>query len=218
MNARELVDRIRSGPALLALDEPLRFRRRTRSNPCDFNEFLRALQSGETIQMVKCETHLNLGITEDEWCLLVKTIGRIKGIDCLWFHCKPGSRDFHPFQAVAAALNNAHSLDALTVVEECGMFPGGSSGMIALANALREHTSLREFGWIDCSRMEEGQITAVDPVLWALPACRYLQQITIVTKYASADALKNLLQLRPAIELRLVSKWTTGWQWLTRFD
>jgi hypothetical protein len=51
MNARELVDHLRSsGPAELILYEPLpRFRRRTRSNPRDFNEFLEALQSSETI-------------------------------------------------------------------------------------------------------------------------------------------------------------------------
>jgi hypothetical protein len=49
MNPRELVDHIRNGPAKLVLDEPLRFRRRTRSNPCDFNEFIQALQSSETI-------------------------------------------------------------------------------------------------------------------------------------------------------------------------
>jgi hypothetical protein len=49
MNPRELVDHILSGPAKLMLDEPLRFRRRTRSNPCDFNEFLEALRSVETI-------------------------------------------------------------------------------------------------------------------------------------------------------------------------
>ena len=69
MNAHELVDLIRSGPAQLMLDEPLRFRRRTRSNPCDFNEFLQALQSSETIQRVKCESHTELGISEDQWVL-----------------------------------------------------------------------------------------------------------------------------------------------------
>jgi hypothetical protein len=41
--ARELVDHIRSGPAELVLHAPLHFRLRTRSNPYDFNEFLRAL-------------------------------------------------------------------------------------------------------------------------------------------------------------------------------
>jgi hypothetical protein len=70
MNARELVDHICSGPAKLVLQNPLRFRRRTRSNPCDFNEFLLALQSNETIRTVECGSHLGLGITEDEWFLL----------------------------------------------------------------------------------------------------------------------------------------------------
>jgi hypothetical protein len=52
MNPRELVDHIRSGPAELTLDTPLpRFRRRTRSNPYDFNEFLEALQSNKMIHV-----------------------------------------------------------------------------------------------------------------------------------------------------------------------
>jgi hypothetical protein len=55
MNPRELVDHIRSGPANVVLNKPLRFRRRTRSNPCDLNEFLQALQSSETIRAVNCE-------------------------------------------------------------------------------------------------------------------------------------------------------------------
>jgi hypothetical protein len=66
MNPRELVDHIRSGPAKLVLDEALRFRRRTRSNPCDLNEFLQALQSSETIRTVKCGSHRIMGIAEDE--------------------------------------------------------------------------------------------------------------------------------------------------------
>jgi hypothetical protein len=74
------VDHIRSGPAELVLKEPLRFRRRTRSNPCDFNEFLQALQSSETIRTVQCGSQQRLDITEDEWVLLVKTLGSIKGI------------------------------------------------------------------------------------------------------------------------------------------
>jgi hypothetical protein len=49
MNPRELVNRIRSGPALVVLNIPLRFRRRTWCNghlkPCDFDKFLQALQS-----------------------------------------------------------------------------------------------------------------------------------------------------------------------------
>jgi hypothetical protein len=53
MNPRELVDHIRSGPAELELKEPLRFRRQTRSNPCDFSEFLQALQCSEAIRTVE---------------------------------------------------------------------------------------------------------------------------------------------------------------------
>jgi hypothetical protein len=86
MNPRELVDHIRSGPSELMLREPLRFRRRTRSNPCGFNEFLQALQASETIRDVDCYSHQRLGITEDEWVFLVKTIGRFKGIRKLCFY------------------------------------------------------------------------------------------------------------------------------------
>jgi hypothetical protein len=96
MNARELVDHIRSGPVELVLDKPLpRFRRRTRSNPCDFNEFLDALQSSETIYTAACSSHRQLGISEDEWVLLFKTLGRIRYMQTLTLWCAVGSRDFH---------------------------------------------------------------------------------------------------------------------------
>jgi hypothetical protein len=52
MSPRELVNHIRNGPAELLLNEPLRFRRRTRSNPCDFNVFLHALLPSENIRTV----------------------------------------------------------------------------------------------------------------------------------------------------------------------
>jgi hypothetical protein len=161
MNPRELANHIRSGPEKLVLDKPLRFRRRTRSNHCDFNEFLQALQFSDTIRTVTCRSQLRLGITEDEWALLVKTIGSIKGIEHLRLHCLHGSRDFHPFQAVAEALNNAQSLCEVVISPDDASFPDDPSGLIALASALRDHTALEEFGWIDhCSRMEAAQITA----------------------------------------------------------
>jgi hypothetical protein len=177
-----------------------------RSNhPCDFNEFLEALQSNETIRDVQCRSQLRLSITEDEWVLLVKTLGNIKDLERLEFFCTPGSRRFHPFQAVADAVNNAGSLCKLAVFQDCEILPRDSSGLIALANDLREHTTLEQFGWIDhCSRMEEAQITAVDPVLWALPSCLYLRKVLVMSKCASADARKNLLQLHSATELHLV--------------
>jgi hypothetical protein len=94
MNPRELVDHIRSGPVDLVLDEPLRFRRRTRSNPYDFSDFIQALQASEMIQSVKLVPKWGFGITEDKLILLIKTVGRIKDIRHLEFHCRPGSHDF----------------------------------------------------------------------------------------------------------------------------
>jgi hypothetical protein len=210
MNPRELVDHIRSGPSDLLLDKPLRFRRRLcpnpcNFNPCNFNEFLQALQTSETIRTVNCESYRELGISEDEWVLLVKTLGSIKNIQHLDFFCTDGSPDFDPFQAVADAVNNAQSLCELVIGLDGETFPRDSSGLTALANALREHTSLQEFTWFDFdSRLEAAQITAVDPVLWALPACPHLRKVVIMTKCASADTRKNLLQLHSATNLRIV--------------
>jgi hypothetical protein len=129
-----------------------------------------------------------LRITGDEWVLLVKTLGRIKDIQHLELSCAPGgSRDFHPFRAVAEAVNNAQSLRKLVVEQQCEVFPKDPSGMIALANALREHTGLRDFMWVDFEpRQEMVQSTALDPVLWAVATCPHLREITIITRNASA--------------------------------
>jgi hypothetical protein len=75
-----------------------------------------------------------------------------------------GSLDFHPFQAFADAVNNAHSLSKLVIFPHC-TFPIDPSGLTALANALREHTALQDFTWIDFgSPTEAAQISALDPV------------------------------------------------------
>jgi hypothetical protein len=206
MNTRERMDHIHSGPAELKLDEPLRFRRRARSNPCDFNDFLEALRSSETIRTVECGSHRELGISEDEWVLLVKTLGSIKGIEDLELHCISGSRDFHSFQAVANALNNAQSLRKLEIYIESETFPGDSQGLAALANALREHTVLQEFACIDFShvQLQAAQNTALNSLLQALSACLHLRKVTIMTANGSADAMKTLLHLHKATELHLV--------------
>jgi hypothetical protein len=217
MNQRELVDHIRSGRAELVLDETLRFRRRTRSNPCDFNEFLEALRSVETIRNVECFSQLNLGITEDEWVLLVKTLGSIKGIQILSLRCQPGSSDFHPFQAVAEAVNSAHSLQQIGVYLDERAFPRDPSGLSALASALREHTGLKLFTWVDaCSPLlEAAQSTAFDQLFRVLSVCPHFQLITIVTYFASADAIRNLLQ--PSTDTALTLGLTPD-QWLAVAD
>jgi hypothetical protein len=216
MNPRELVNHIRSGPAELVLDEyeALRFRRRTRSNPCDFNDFLQALQSSETIRSVECESHLRLDISEDEWVLLLKTLGRIRDIRRLEFCCERGSRYFHHFQAVAEAVNNARSLRNLKVTIRGETFPRDQSGLTALANALREHKKLYGFCWFDfVSRL---QTAPVDPVLQALPACSHLQRVEIVTNCASDGAMRNLLQLPKDTRLSLLH--TNKEHWLAVAD
>jgi hypothetical protein len=83
--------------------------------------------------------------------------------------------------------------------------PGDPSELTALANALRGHTNLQIFKWIDLySHTEAAQITRLDPVLRALPVCPHLREVVIMTKYASADAVRNLLQLLSAANLHLV--------------
>jgi hypothetical protein len=210
MNSRELVDHIRSGPTELVLDKPLRFP--PRSNQYDFNEFLQALETSETIRAVTCKSQLQLSITEDEWVLLIKTIGTIKGIDALRLYCSSGSRDFHPFQAIADAVNSAHSVCKLSVGLDGGTplegeaFLSDQSGLAALASALREHTTLQNFFWVEFGSGPEAelQVAARDPVLRVLPACPHLRMVTILTNYASTDAFRSLLQLTPATELRLI--------------
>jgi hypothetical protein len=213
MHSHELVDHVRSGPAELVLERTIRLRRPTRRrNSCGFNEFLQALQSSETIRDVNCGSQLRLGISEDDWVLLVQTLGRITGIHTLRLHCSSGSRDFHPFQAVADAVNNAHSLRKLHIGIEGETFPKDSSGLTALANAIREHTVLEKFAWFDpYSQLEAEQNIPLDPVLRALAACPHLREVSIWTRCASADAIKNLLQLQSAAELHFVLKMS---QWL----
>jgi hypothetical protein len=160
--------------------------------------------SSETIRIVICISQLLLRIPEDQWILLVRTIGRIQDIQYLEVYCTPGSRDFQPLQAVADAVNNAHSLCILKVVTTFESFPRKPFGLITLANALRKHTALQEFTWRDYASRRAPRDLSLDPVLLALPACLHLRKVVIVTKCASADAMKNLLQLKSATVLHLV--------------
>mgnify|MGYP000568132470 CR=1 FL=1 len=183
MDSRELVGHIRSGPAELDVWSPLRFRRRTRLNgsfnPCDFDVLLQALQWSETIQDIRCGRQQTLGITEEEWAFRVEVTGRIRGIKNLTFSCSAGSREFCPFQTVADALNNARSLRKLEINlrERGGNFPEDSSGLTAFTNALREHTVLREFTWVDYFPWLQAAPVDLSPdlILRSLPACPQLR-------------------------------------------
>jgi hypothetical protein len=131
------VDHIRSGPAELMLSEPLRLNHPTGSNP--YNEFLRLLQSIETIRPVTCKAHMELESGFDEWVLLVQTIGRIKRIGDLDLYCDTDSQDFHAFQAVADAVNSAHSLRTLKLrfIIQSETFPRDSLHLTMLLESTR---------------------------------------------------------------------------------
>jgi hypothetical protein len=204
MNPHELLDHIRSGSAELVLRAPLRFPGQTSSTPYAFNELVQALQSSETIRSVDCYSHQQLGITEDEWVRLVKTLGVIKDVQRLRLNCKHGSHGFHPFRAIADAVKNAHSLHSLKVYA-VGDSRQDQSGAVALAIALRERTALEYFTWFDfCSLQQAQRNTSLDPVLQALSACPHLRKVCIMTKCASADAVRKLLHLPTIANLYLV--------------
>jgi hypothetical protein len=197
MNLRELVNYIESGPTELVLHEPLRFRRRTRSNPCDFNGLVQALQSSETIITADCETHQKLHISEAEWGRLVETLGGIKGIQRLTLACVAGSLDFHPFQGFADAVENAQSLRSVFFEINGFRCPIDSAGIMALAGALRKkHAALEKWCWVE-AQLEPQDATsgALDPVLEALSSltCPNLRMVSICTQSASANAISNLL-------------------------
>jgi hypothetical protein len=163
---------------------------------------------------VKCESHLRLDISEDEWVLLVQRIGRIRDIQNLTLLYGAGSREFRPFQAIADALKNARSLRALALYLDSPEIPNDSSGLTALANALREHKTLREFCWIDRSQTVES--ASLDPVLRALPACQHLRKVVIMATSASSGAMQNLLQLPKDTDLYLLQ--TNKDHWLAVAD
>jgi hypothetical protein len=58
--------------------------------------------------------------------------------------------------------------------------------------------------WVDgCPPLEAAQNTIFDPVLQALSACPHLKIVTILTEFASADAIRNLLHLPTDTDLSL---------------
>jgi hypothetical protein len=95
-------------------------------------------------------------------------LGRIKeDVHNLTLRCSSGSRDFHPFRAVAEAVNKAHSLCRLDIGLGGETFPKDSSGLSALAIGLQDHAALDDFTtWGDlCPRLEAAQEDTPDFVL-----------------------------------------------------
>ena len=134
-------------------------------------------------------------VQRNEWVILVKTLGSIRDIRILKFYCTHGSDYFNPYQAVAEAVNSAHSLHMLEVCLLGEAFPIAPPGLIALASSLKEHTALQKFTWSDLGyRMRTAPPQfSLDLVLLELPGCPRLLEVFINTQYASASAMKTLL-------------------------
>jgi hypothetical protein len=103
------------------------------------------------------------------------TLGRIKGIQSLALEISySNSRDIHPFQAVADAVNYDHSLRHLEVGLGNESYLRDSSGLTALSSAIRKHAGLQEFSLVDQRPLTEAaQSTVFDPLLRTLSTCRH---------------------------------------------
>jgi hypothetical protein len=204
LSPRGVVDYILSGPAKIEFMMPICFSNQTHSNPCDFNDLLQALRSNVTIRQVKCYMCQNMGFTEDEWVLLVQTLGCIAGIQNMCFIIDHVSY-YYSFQAISDAVNSAHSLHTLSISLNQLIIPGDPSGLTVLANALRQHPVLHSFHWRFFILPPSAQQHDMPPdsVFRALSASPKLQKVSIETTCASADAIRNLLHLRQGTILHL---------------
>jgi hypothetical protein len=121
------------------------------------------------------------------------------------------------YTVVADAVSNARSLYRVAICLDGPTFLGDPLGQATLVNALREHKCLQMLVWAEFGSGPEAalQVTARDPLLRVLPACPHLRCVTILTKYASTDAMRYLLQLKPTTELRFLVELD---QWLAVAD
>jgi hypothetical protein len=133
MKPYELFDLIRlNNPNELELKHTLRFRRRSRSNPCSFDDLIQALRSNESIRTVRCQGNVSLGITQEEWFLFVQTLGTIPALRQLSF-LGQDVPNVPPVQAVADAVGSARLLRTFQIGEGVILF-GSKAGFEALCH------------------------------------------------------------------------------------
>jgi hypothetical protein len=180
---------IESGPENITFNYPLRFRRRTRSNPYSFDDFLQALRSSRTIRSVECHNHEGLGITESEWCRLVQTFSSIRGLTELVVAWQHGSLHFHPLQAIADAVDSAALLEGLGLVTGNGLESMDPNDEAALAQSLRRHAMLCVFGW----KVVRQSTTRIPLLIEAAAAGTSLLGITLANQNINDDDIRNLV-------------------------
>ena len=182
MHTQELLDYIQSGPEELKLNFRLHFRPRDRS--CSFDDLLDALRANRTIRKVGCHTDMELGVTESEWCRLVRALGSIQGLKRLAVAWRNGSLGFHPLQVVARAVDSANSLHDLTIFSSA-YEQSDPAGEVSLARSLRQHRTLKDF-----CLFAYMQTTTRSPQLIAAAAC--LRQVRIVNQNLTRDDVRCL--------------------------
>jgi hypothetical protein len=206
MKPYELFDLIRlNNPNELELKHTLRFRRRSRSNPCSFDDLLQALQSNESIHTVRCQGKISLGITEEEWFLLVQTLGTILGLRQLSF-LGQDVPNVPPVQAVADAVGSARLLRKLVIGEGVILF-GSRAGFVALCHNIGSCClELEQVEWQGKfrstweNRENRDANNCLDPLLQALAVCPRLQRVRVWTdavNYVTPQAVRELLVRSP---------------------
>jgi hypothetical protein len=216
MKPYELFDVIRSNPGELELQHTLRFRRRSRSNPCSFEDLLHALQSNASIHTVRCHGNVSLGITQQEWFLFVQALGTIPGLRQLSF-LGQDVPNVPPVQAVADAVSSARLLRKLQIGEGVILF-GSRAGFLALCNTIASSCLvLEQVEWEGKLRStwdheENRTANCLDPLFLALAACPRLKKVRIWTdavNFVTAQAVGELLR-SPVLEYLDLK--TTEWE------
>ena len=219
MKPYELFDLIRlDDPEELELKHTLRFRRRSRSNPCSFDDLIQALQSNESIRTVRCQGNVSLGITQEEWFLFVQTLGKIPALRQLSF-LGQDVPNVPPVQAVADAVGSARLLRTFQIGEGVILF-GSKTGFETLCyNISSCCLDLEQVEWQGKFRstweIRENRDTnnCLDPLFRALALCSRLRSVQIWTdavNYVTPQAVRELLLRAPV--LQYLDLKTTEWE------
>lgn len=120
---------------VLRLDAIVRFRRRTRSNPVSFQDFLQSLRDTKGIRTVFCYPSMFLGIRQDEWHQIVCTFGQLENLSSLNFTFGYGGFIAISASALAETLERTSSIKKL-VLSEAVVMVGPVEALQRLARAI----------------------------------------------------------------------------------
>jgi hypothetical protein len=193
MQPQMLLDYIRGNPDELKLFETIRFRRRTRSNPCDFNDILQALKANSSIQTIICSRFFVSGISSAEWFRFVQTLGRIVSLEELYFVCNSQV----PALALADAISTSRSLRKLFFGHENTLVgdPADLEELVTASESFR-HSTLEELVWMGGADRDESEqhVVSFDAWLQALIPCPHLRTAKIFSERVPENSLRDLIR------------------------